>query len=153
MSRPCTGDLASFEETVEVAQRSLSFGREKSFRQPEGSHPRRAGENRSCASEVARRREDLIVAQARDHDQQEQLKTAISKQVHSELAAAEIVADRLPEPSLMIFSRSKRRSGWRLPPRINHVHPMAYRKAPFYSRRARRAGPRTPDMPSVTARP
>ena len=106
-----------------------------------------------AASEVARRREDLIVAQARAHDQQEQLKTAISKQVHSELAAAEIVADRLPEPSLMIFSRSKRRSGWRLPPRINHVHPMAYRKAPFYSRRARRAGPRTPDMPSVTARP
>ncbi|PYV28019.1 MAG: hypothetical protein DMG24_03020, partial [Acidobacteria bacterium] len=48
---------------------------------------------------MARRREDLIVAQARDHDQQEQLKTAISKQVHSELAAAEIVAaDRLPEP-------------------------------------------------------
>ena len=52
-----------------------------------------------AASEVARRREDLIVAQARAHDQQEQLKTAISKQVDSELAVAEIVAaDRLPEP-------------------------------------------------------
>ena len=52
---------------------------------------------------MARRREDLIVAQARAHDQQEQLKTAISKQVDSELAAAEIVAaDRLPE--LLLFN-------------------------------------------------
>ena len=94
-------DFVSFEENVEVARHSLSLA-EKSL--SENQKEVALGvlariDAVQAASEVARRREDLIVAQARAHDQQEQLKTAISKQVDSELAAAEIVAtDRLPEP-------------------------------------------------------
>src|SRR5207247_9011717 len=51
-------------------------------------------------SEVAARQQDLIVAQTSYQQQQELLKTAISKHVDADLAAVQVDAtDKLPEPA------------------------------------------------------
>lgn len=94
-------DLVSFRENVRVAERSLALA------QKTLNDNKRQVEIGTLApievvraeSEVAGRQQDLIVAQTNLRQQQELLKTALSKQVDGELATAEVVpTDQLPEP-------------------------------------------------------
>ena len=94
-------DLVYYRENVRVAERSLALA------QKTLSDNKRQVEIGTLApievvraeSEVAARQQDLIVAQTGFQQQQEVIKTALSKQVDKELAAAEIdPTDQLPEP-------------------------------------------------------
>ncbi len=94
-------DLLFFRENVRVAQEALNYAQKLL------SDNRRQVEIGTLApievvraeSEVAARQQELIVAQTSYQQQQELLKTALSKQVDAELASAEIEAtDQLPEP-------------------------------------------------------
>ncbi len=94
-------DLVSFRENVRVAQQALALA------QKTLSDNKRQVEIGTLApievvraeSEVAARQQDLIVAQTSFQQQQELLKTALSKQVDTELASAEIEpTDQLPQP-------------------------------------------------------
>lgn len=94
-------DLVSFRENVRVAERSLALA------QKTLNDNKRQVEIGTLApievvraeSEVAGRQQDLIVAQTNLRQQQELLKTALSKQVDGELSTAEVVpTDQLPEP-------------------------------------------------------
>src|SRR3989442_10237877 len=94
-------DLVSFRENVRVANQALALA------QKTLSDNKRQVEIGTLApievvraeSEVAARQQDLIVAQTNAQQQQEVLKTALSKHVDAELAAAEIIpTDALPEP-------------------------------------------------------
>ena len=94
-------DLVSFKENVRVAQQSVAYA-EKLL-----SDNKRQVEIGTLApievvraeSEVATNEQALIVAQTGFQQQQELLKTAISKHVDSDLAAAAIdPTDKLPEP-------------------------------------------------------
>ncbi len=95
-------DLVSFRENVRVAQQALGLA-EKTL-----SDNKRQVEIGTLApievvraeSESAARQQDLIVAQTSLRQQQELLKTALSKQVDAELAAAALEpTDQLPEPN------------------------------------------------------
>ena len=94
-------DLVSFLQNVNVAEKSLGLA------QKTLSDNKRQVEIGTLApievvraeSEVAARQQDLIVAQTSAQQQQELLKTALSKHVDPDLAGAEIVpTDKLPEP-------------------------------------------------------
>lgn len=94
-------DLLAFRENVRVAERSLALA-EKTL-----SDNKRQVEIGTLApievvraeAEVAARQQDLIVAQTNLQQQQTTLKTAISKVVSPELAAATIEpTDTLPDP-------------------------------------------------------
>jgi outer membrane protein TolC len=94
-------DLVYFRENVRVAERSLALA------QKTLNDNQRQVEIGTLApievvraeSEVAARTQDLIVAQTGFQQQQELIKTALSKQVDKELAAAEVdPTDSLPEP-------------------------------------------------------
>ncbi len=94
-------DLLYFRENVRVAERSLALA------QKTLNDNKRQVEIGTLApievvraeSEVAARQQDLIVAQTGLQQQQELIRTALSKQVDKELAAAEIdPTDQLPEP-------------------------------------------------------
>ncbi len=96
-------DLVSFRENVRVANQALALA------QKTLSDNKRQVEIGTLApievvraeSEVAARQQDLIVAQTNAQQQQEVLKTALSKHVDAELAAAEIIpTDALPEPKV-----------------------------------------------------
>ena len=94
-------DLLYYQENVRVANQALAYAQKLL------SDNKRQVEIGTLApievvraeSEVAARQQDLIVAQTRYLEQQEVLKTALSKQVDSDLAAAQIeTTDTLPEP-------------------------------------------------------
>jgi outer membrane protein TolC len=94
-------DLVYYRENVRVAERSLALA------QKTLNDNQRQVEIGTLApievvraeSEVAARQQDLIVAQTGLQQQQEFIRTALSKQVDKELAAAEIdPTDQLPEP-------------------------------------------------------
>jgi outer membrane protein len=94
-------DLVYYRENVRVAERSLALA------QKTLNDNKRQVEIGTLApievvraeSEVAARQQDLIVAQTGLQQQQELIRTALSKQVDKELAAAEIdPTDQLPEP-------------------------------------------------------
>jgi outer membrane protein TolC len=94
-------DLVYFRENVRVAEGSLALA------QKTLNDNQRQVEIGTLApievvraeSEVAARQQDLIVAQTGFQQQQELIRTALSKQVDKELAAAEIdPTDQLPEP-------------------------------------------------------
>jgi outer membrane protein TolC len=94
-------DLVYYRENVRVAERSLALA------QKTLNDNKRQVEIGTLApievvraeSEVAARQQDLIVAQTGLQQQQEVIRTALSKQVDKELAAAEIdPTDQLPEP-------------------------------------------------------
>ena len=94
-------DLVVFRENVRVAEKSLALA-EKTL-----ADNKRQVEIGTLApievvraeSEEAARQEDLIVAQTKLQQQQELLKTAISKQVDKDLAGAQIEpTDSLPGP-------------------------------------------------------
>lgn len=94
-------DLVSFLQNVSVSEKSLGLA------QKTLSDNKRQVEIGTLApievvraeSEVAARQQELIIAQTSAQQQQEVLKTALSKHVDSDLAAAEIVpTDKLPEP-------------------------------------------------------
>jgi len=94
-------DFLTFKERVRVAQQALAYA-DKLL-----ADNKRQVEIGTLApievvraeSEVAARQQDLIVAQTNLQQQAELIKTALSKQVGPELAAAELVADdNLPEP-------------------------------------------------------
>jgi outer membrane protein TolC len=95
-------DLVSFRENVAVAEKALGLA-EKTL-----SDNKRQVEIGTLApievvraeSEAAARQQDLIVAQTSYQQQQEVLKTALSKQVSGDLATVGIEAtDSLPEPA------------------------------------------------------
>ncbi len=94
-------DFLTFKENVRVAQQALAYAQKLL------SDNKRQVEIGTLApievvraeSEVAARQQDLIVAQTNLQQQAELIKTALSKQVGPELAAAQIVPeDKLPEP-------------------------------------------------------
>lgn len=94
-------DLVSFRENVRVAEKALGLA------QKTLSDNKRQVEIGTLApievvraeSEVAARQQDLIVAQTSLRQQQELLKTALSKQVDAELANVAVEpTDQLPEP-------------------------------------------------------
>jgi outer membrane protein TolC len=94
-------DFLTFKENVRVAEQALAYAQKLL------SDNKRQVEIGTLApievvraeSEVAARQQDLIVAQTSLQQQQELIKTALSKQVGPELAAAQIVPeDKLPEP-------------------------------------------------------
>lgn len=95
-------DLVVFREDVRVAEKSLALA-DKTL-----ADNKRQVEIGTLApievvraeSEVAARQQDLIIAQTKLQQQQESLKTAISKQVDKDLASAQInPTDALPAPS------------------------------------------------------
>ena len=95
-------DLLYYRENVRVAQEALNYA-DKLL-----SDNKRQVEIGTLApievvraeSEVAARQQDLIVAQTSYQQQQELLKTAISKHVDADLAAVQVDAtDKLPEPA------------------------------------------------------
>jgi outer membrane protein len=94
-------DLLSFKENVRVAEKALAYA-EKLY-----SDNKRQVEIGTLApievvraeSEVAARQQDLIVAQTSLQQQAELVKTAIAKQVNTELATVSVSPDdQLPEP-------------------------------------------------------
>ena len=94
-------DYLTFRENVRVAEQALAYAQKLL------SDNKRQVEIGTLApievvraeSEVAARQQDLIVAQTNLQQQAEIIKTALSKQVGPDLAAAQIVAqDSLPEP-------------------------------------------------------
>lgn len=94
-------DLLYYQENVRVANQALAYAQKLL------SDNKRQVEIGTLApievvraeSEVAARQQDLIVAQTNYLEQQEVLKTALSKQVDADLAAAQIeTTDTLPEP-------------------------------------------------------
>ena len=94
-------DLLSFKENVRVAQQALAYAQKLL------SDNKRQVEIGTLApievvraeSEVAAREQDLIVAQTNLQQQQELIKTALSKQVDKDLASAQIDPQGgLPEP-------------------------------------------------------
>ncbi len=95
-------DLVSFKENVRVAQEALNYAQKLL------SDNKKQVEIGTLApievvraeSEVAARQQDLIVAQTTYQQQQELLKTALSKHVDAELAGAQVEPmDKLPEPT------------------------------------------------------
>ncbi len=95
-------DFLTFKENVRVAEQALAYAQKLL------SDNKRQVEIGTLApievvraeSEVAARQQDLIVAQTNLQQQAELIKTALSKQVGPELAAAQIVPeDKLPEPT------------------------------------------------------
>jgi outer membrane protein len=95
-------DLLYYRENVRVAEHALAYAQKLL------SDNKRQVEIGTLApievvraeSEVAARQQDLIVAQTNYLEQQEKLKTALSKHVDPELAAAQIDAtDSLPDPT------------------------------------------------------
>lgn len=95
-------DLLYYRENVRVAEHALAYAQKLL------SDNKRQVEIGTLApievvraeSEVAARQQDLIVAQTNYLEQQEKLKTALSKHVDPELASAQIDAtDSLPDPS------------------------------------------------------
>jgi len=94
-------DLLYYRENVRVAQESLTAAQtllRDNTRQVEiGALA--AIEVTRAKSEVAARRQDLIVAETSYHQQEETLKTALAKHVDADLARVSIEAtDNLPEP-------------------------------------------------------
>jgi outer membrane protein len=94
-------DFLAFQENVRVAQQALAYAQKLL------SDNKRQVEIGTLApievvraeSEVAAREQDLIVAQTSLQQQQELIKTALSKQVDQELMSAQITPeDKLPEP-------------------------------------------------------
>lgn len=94
-------DFLAFRDNVRVAEQSLALAQKLL------SDNKRAVEIGTMApievvraeSEVAARQQDLIVAQTSLQQQQESIKTAVSKQVDKELTSAPISPDdKLPEP-------------------------------------------------------
>ncbi len=94
-------DLLYYRESVRVAQQALNYAQKLL------SDNKRQVEIGTLApievvraeSEVAARQQELIVAQTSYQQQQELLKTALSKQVDADLAGVQIEAtDQLPEP-------------------------------------------------------
>ncbi|MBZ5514950.1 MAG: TolC family protein [Acidobacteriia bacterium] len=94
-------DFLTMRENVRVAEQALAYAQKLL------SDNKRQVEIGTLApievvraeSEVAARQQDLIVAQTSLQQQQELIKTALSKQVGPDLAAAQVVAqDSLPEP-------------------------------------------------------
>jgi outer membrane protein len=95
-------DLLSYKEQVRVAQQALAYAQKLL------SDNKRQVEIGTLApievvraeSEEAARQQDLIVAQTNYLEQQEKIKTALSKHVDPELASAQIDAtDELPNPT------------------------------------------------------
>ena len=94
-------DLLYYRENVRVAQEALSTSQtllKDNTRQVEiGALA--AIEVTRAKSEVAARRQDLIVAETSYHQQEETLKTALAKHVEADLARVDIEpTDNLPEP-------------------------------------------------------
>ncbi len=94
-------DFLTYKENVRVAEQALAYAQKLL------SDNKRQVEIGTLApievvraeSEVAARQQDLIVAQTNLQQQAELIKTALSKQVNPDLAAAQIVPeDKLPEP-------------------------------------------------------
>jgi outer membrane protein len=94
-------DFLTYKEDVRVAQQALAYAQKLL------SDNKRQVEIGTLApievvraeSEVAARQQDLIVAQTNLQQQAELIKTALSKQVGPELAAAQIIPeDSLPQP-------------------------------------------------------
>jgi outer membrane protein len=94
-------DLVSYREQVRVAEQALAYAQKLL------SDNKRQVEIGTLApievvraeSEVAARQQDLIVAQTNYLEQQEKIKTALSKHVDPDLAAAQVDAtDELPSP-------------------------------------------------------
>jgi outer membrane protein TolC len=94
-------DLLYYRENVRVAEEALKYAEtllKDNTRQVEiGALA--AIEVTRAKSEVAARRQDLIVAQTSYHQQEETLKTALAKHVDADFAGVGIEAtDKLPEP-------------------------------------------------------
>ncbi|MGB9487530.1 MAG: TolC family protein [Terriglobia bacterium] len=94
-------DLLYYRENVRVAEDALKYAQtlmKDNTRQVEiGAMA--AIEITRAKSEVAARRQDLIVAQTSYHQQEETLKTALAKHVDADLAGVAIEpTDKLPEP-------------------------------------------------------
>ena len=94
-------DLLYYRENVRVAEEALKYAQtlmRDNTRQVEiGAMA--AIEITRAKSEVAARRQDLIVAQTTYHQQEETLKTALAKHVDADLAGVGIEpTDKLPEP-------------------------------------------------------
>jgi outer membrane protein TolC len=94
-------DLLYYRENVRVAEEALKYAQtdmKDNTRQVEiGAMA--AIEITRAKSEVAARRQDLIVAQTRYQQQEETLKTALAKHVDADLAGIGIEpTDKLPEP-------------------------------------------------------
>ena len=94
-------DFLTFSENVRVAEQALAYAQKLL------SDNKRQVEIGTLApievvradSEVAARQQDLIVAQTNLQQQAELIKTALTRQVDSEIAAAQLVPqDKLPEP-------------------------------------------------------
>jgi outer membrane protein TolC len=94
-------DFLTFSENVHVAEQALAYAQKLL------SDNKRQVEIGTLApievvraeSEVAARQQDLIVAQTNLQQQAELIKTALSRQVDPEIAAAQLVPqDKLPEP-------------------------------------------------------
>jgi len=94
-------DLLYYRENVGVAEEALHYAQtllKDNTRQVEIGNLA-AIEVTRAKSEVAARRQDLIVAQTSYHQQEETLKTTLAKQVDADLAGVSIEAtDKLPEP-------------------------------------------------------
>ncbi len=95
-------DLVYYKEQVRVAEQALAYAQKLL------SDNKRQVEIGTLApievvraeSEVAARQQDLIVAQTNYLEQQEKIKTALSKHVDADLAAAQVDAtDELPNPA------------------------------------------------------
>ena len=94
-------DLLYYRENVRVAEEALKWAQTQlkdNTRQVEIGNLA-AIEVTRAKSEVAARRQDLIVAQTSYHQQEETLKTALAKHVDADMAGVAIEpTDKLPEP-------------------------------------------------------